>query len=273
MSGEGDAGAAEPYLFPRHAAEVDRLDVQHYALRQLLRGNFLAPVVDPDRVLDVGAGTGQWGFEVCAAFPSATVVGFDLVPGKPGAPPGYRYVPGNVLTGLPFPDGEFDFDHQRLLLTGVPLDAWPAVVRDLARVTRPGGWVELAEAPFGLRRGGASTAHMLEFMRTMAGARGLDTTSVVFDHLDLYLEDAGVVDVRRREVEVPVGHWGGEAGSLMLTDLRSAASRLFEVLQERSGFSGEEARKLISAAVSEWERERAVLPCATAYGRKPTATR
>ena len=34
----------DAYLFPRHPSEVDRLDVQHYALREALGANYLAPV-------------------------------------------------------------------------------------------------------------------------------------------------------------------------------------------------------------------------------------
>src|SRR5437763_1566847 len=89
------------YLFPRHAGEVDRLDIQHYALRETLQGNHLAPIGQPHRVLDVGCGTGQWGFEMCEEFPAASVVGVDLVTGKPARPERYRYVRGNVMQGLP----------------------------------------------------------------------------------------------------------------------------------------------------------------------------
>src|SRR5439155_24391132 len=66
------------YLLPRHPDEIDRLDIQHYGLRETLGANYLAPVEAPSAVLDVGCGTGQWGFEVCIAFPKALVVGLDL---------------------------------------------------------------------------------------------------------------------------------------------------------------------------------------------------
>src|SRR5579884_241255 len=89
------------YLFPRHPGEADRLDLQHHALREALGRNYLAPISSPGRVLDVGTGTGQWGFEVCWEHPEALVVGLDLVPGRAEHPSGYRHVRGNVLQGLP----------------------------------------------------------------------------------------------------------------------------------------------------------------------------
>jgi len=69
---EAGSASAVPYLFPRHPGEIDRLDMQHYGLRQVWGGNYLAPIGRPDRVLDVGCGTGQWGFELCQQFPDAS---------------------------------------------------------------------------------------------------------------------------------------------------------------------------------------------------------
>src|SRR5215471_1286524 len=79
-------------MLPRHRTEIDRLDVQHYALREAVRGNHLAPVHAPATVLDVGAGTGQWAYDLCAEFPDAEVIGLDLVPSKSDRRPGnYRH--------------------------------------------------------------------------------------------------------------------------------------------------------------------------------------
>ncbi len=49
-----------PYVLPRDLEEMNRLDFQHYVLRQAFKGNFLAPVENPVAILDVGTGTGRW---------------------------------------------------------------------------------------------------------------------------------------------------------------------------------------------------------------------
>ncbi|WP_223258176.1 class I SAM-dependent methyltransferase [Thermogemmatispora tikiterensis] len=42
---------------------------------------------------------------------------------------------------MPFADGHFCYTHQRLLAATIPAQAWPGVVRELVRVTRPGGGI------------------------------------------------------------------------------------------------------------------------------------
>lgn len=257
------------YLLPRHPGEIDRLDIQHYALRETMGANFLAPVDTPQRLLDVGCGTGQWGFEACLQFPQALVVGLDLVAGKPNRPSRYRWVKANLLQGLPFVHDQFDFVHQRLLVTGVPVTSWPAVVADFVRVTRPGGWVELVEPPLALEQAGPATERLLGFTTGISAALGLDTTRVVFDSLDGYLRQAGLAGVVRRQISMPIGRWGGQIGSLLVTDLRAGFTRVCEVLEARSKLSAEEAGEVIKRAHEEWEHGRMSWTFAIAFGQKP----
>ena len=263
------ANDSEHYLLPRHLAEIDRLDIQHYAMRETLRANHLAPVEQPARILDVGCGTGQWAFEMCAEFNSSLVVGLDLVSGKPDQPPGYRYVRGDVLHGLPFADDRFDFVHQRFLVSGLPLASWSDVVRDLARVTRPGGWVELVEVPWRLERAGPASQRIMDLARLLLASLELDTTDVVYRSLDGYLREAGLTNVERHEVTKPIGRWGGAVGSLMVTNLRAGVTRVCEVLQARGMLSADEPRELIQEALLEWENGQMAYPVAVAFGRKP----
>jgi SAM-dependent methyltransferase len=258
------------YLLPRDPREIDRLDLQHYALREALGGNYLAPVGVPVRVLDAGCGTGQWAFELCSEFPRAMVVGVDLISGKPDRPPGYRLVRANLLKGLPFEEGAFDFVHQRLLFLALPLASWGPVVADLVRVTRPGGWIEVVEpSVFRLTGAGPAIGRLRALAVRAMAARGLDTTSVVFDSLDRYLQGAGLVEVTRREVTLPIGEWGGCVGALMATDFRSAFTRMCEVLQVDGTIGAEESDELLQQVQREYEEGRVESPIAVAYGRKP----
>lgn len=266
-TGEGRAIEA-PYVFPRHPAEIDRLDIQHYALQAGLGANYLAPVRGPALILDSGTGSGQWAFDLCEEFPEVTVIGFDLVAGKPTRPANYRFVQGNLLEGLPFAYDCFDFVHQRFLAPGLPVKSWSEVVQELVRVTRPGGWIELVEAAPWIQPAGPATAQLSELAWRVLRARGLDSAGILFDALDDHLRRAGLVDVAKRTIDLPVGHWGGQIGSLLATDMRAASTRMCDIFQATLAFPAQECLELVKAMLPELEENHTRLSVAVAFGRK-----
>lgn len=46
-------------------------------------------------------------------------------------------------TKLPFENNTFDYVFQRFQASCFRVDEWPNALRELIRVTKPGGWVEL----------------------------------------------------------------------------------------------------------------------------------
>ena len=256
-------------MLPRHPAEIDRLDVQHYALRAALHGNYVAPVSAPARILDVGSGTGQWAFDLCEEFPGSLVVGLDVDPGKPERPDNYRFVRANVLQGLPIADGTFDFVHQRLLQAAIPLALWGDEVRQLLRVTRPGGFVELMEIGDRTEPAGPAMTHMWSLCSRLASGYGLDWTRAVPDSLDGHLRQAGAVDVQRHHVAVPIGAWGATVGEMMAIDLEALFTRLCPQFEARLGVPAAECAELIAAAVQECETYHSNAICTFAVGRRP----
>jgi len=218
-----------PDILPKDEREARRLDFQHHLIRHLMQGNYAAPVAQPASILDAGCGPGRWAIEVAALFPAANVVGFDvLIP--VAAPAGTKmtdnvaFVAGNLLQPLPFADSAFDFVHMRLLFTAFPAASWPGVVRELLRVTRPGGWLELMES--GLPRNGPPEMETLNrWAREVAGRRGIDLD--IGGHIGAFLRAAGLVNVAYHEFDAPVGRIGGRAGQMNATD----AIALYESLR------------------------------------------
>ncbi|HEU0028187.1 MAG TPA: class I SAM-dependent methyltransferase [Ktedonobacterales bacterium] len=224
--------AGVPYALPKDDAEINRLDFQHYMLRYALRGNYLAPLDKPRDILDVGSGSGRWTQEMALTFPDANVFGLDLAPPPAEAatdgrgvardtrPPNYVFVAGNVLEGLPFADASFDFTHQRLLFAAIPrprCPRWPQVVSELARVTRPGGWVELVEGSVGA--GAASPAERMFTQWALAVTARREIDLQIGPHLPTFLREAGLANVTTREVQIPIGKHGGRLGRMMQTDV------------------------------------------------------
>lgn len=61
-------------VFTKH-----RLDLHHEILIQLLDGKLhLAPIEEPQRILDIGTGTGIWAIDCADLYPNAEVIGTDL---------------------------------------------------------------------------------------------------------------------------------------------------------------------------------------------------
>jgi ubiquinone/menaquinone biosynthesis C-methylase UbiE len=225
-----------PYLLPYDIEELNRLDFQHYMLRAALRGNYAAPIDNPSSILDVGSGTGRWAREMAVSFPNARVVGVDInlppaeekTPGRADElrPSNYSSVSGNILEGLNFPDNSFDFVHQRALIAAIPHNSWPQVARELARLTRPGGWVESAEIT-GLAYGGQATTQLVDWLRATLARRGIDFADG--GRGAAYLSDAGLVNVNQRTLSLPVGDAGGRVGKMLAADW-------FSLLEATSGF-------------------------------------
>lgn len=266
--------AEEPYFLPKDEQEINRLDFQHYLFRFALKGNYAAPLTTPTSILDVGTGTGRWAMEMAELFPQASVIGLDVIPPPADMtdtsehdrrPDNYLYVQGNVLDGLPFPDGTFDVVHQRLLVAAIPEARWPGVVSELLRVTRPGGWIELLEAiP---TRGGPAMNKLYEWLIGVGAPRGVNI--LVTPQIGTYLRMAGAEHIVARDLPMPLGKWGGRAGSMMETNYFA----LHRAIQARVVADGkatpEEFDAVMQAAQHEIAQGQHVWPYFLAYGQRP----
>nr|XP_019009621.1 uncharacterized protein I206_05179 [Kwoniella pini CBS 10737]OCF48402.1 hypothetical protein I206_05179 [Kwoniella pini CBS 10737] len=138
----------DDYGLPADNEEIQRLDIQHHAMRLLFGGNYLAHVGEhlrrnsalgkDMRVLDLGCGTGTWCLEMSREFPEAEFIGVDLVPIQPdNLPNNCSFMIDDITNGLSYPDGMFDLVTGRLLVMG--LRDYPSILQDIARVIKPGG--------------------------------------------------------------------------------------------------------------------------------------
>lgn len=258
-----------PYLLPTDLPEHQRLDVQHALMQAVLQNPYQAPLVNPGEILDVGCGTGRWAYEMAQVFPQATVVGCDLVEphaGTSALPPNYRFVQADLLKGLPFPDQSFDFVHQRFLMLALPASAWPGVLRELVRVTRVGGWVEIVEARVSADQAASAAKQLTDWIIELGRQRGIECGQ--FPPFAEELRQAGLTQVVQQQIAIPLGKWGGQIGTMMQDNGLAGVRAMKPLILSHLGISPNEFDRVLAAAVVEYDQFQMTVPYLVVYGQR-----
>jgi SAM-dependent methyltransferase len=213
-----------------------------------------AGVTEGDRVLDVGSGTGALAV-TAAAIESVQVTGIERSPayvryaGDNAEADGVRFEIGDAMS-LPFSDDAFDRTLSMLVLNFVPDPA--AALRQMIRVTRPGGVVAAAVWDYG---------DGMQMLRTFWGyAVALDPDAAPRDerHMPLCIRGAladlwrthGLRDIDEQPLTIDMAfasfddYWQpflcgqGPAGVYVSSLSASARDALEATLRERLGVDG-----------------------------------
>ncbi|HEU5347597.1 MAG TPA: class I SAM-dependent methyltransferase [Ktedonobacterales bacterium] len=267
------------YIFGESDAEISRLNFQHYMFRLAFGGDYSAPIQAPVDVLDVACGTGRWARDMARRFPTANVLGFDinrdlldasLAEADETIPENCRFVHGDALQPFDFSDAVFSFVMARACSAFIPAAQWPTVVGEMARVVRPGGWIEVRD--FGLVRStnAALNALTLQFAN-LAQARSIHPGAGSF--LRSYLTTAHLRDVQVRQVHLRSGvRSGTRAGQLMLADYLALMERVTPLIARAGLASAEQWQQLLAQARTETrmfpDEQYAEVDLTAAYGRR-----
>ena len=258
------------YVMPNDVQETNRLDFQHYLMRHVLQRNYLAPLQDPRGILDVGCGTGRWAQEMALSFPRAKVFGLDIVDNiiKRGelAPTNFRFLQGDILKELPFPDMTFDLVHQRFLHAAIPSQSWPHAVQELVRVTRVGGYIEIAESDLVAHNQGPAMQRFSRWAFELIRSRGIDPQ--ISTQVGNLLQRSGCVNLQMYKVNVPIGSWGGRIGVLSAADMKAFCFALKPGVVRRFGVSSQQFDSEVAAVMHEWEENHSYFSFYVAYAQR-----
>jgi ubiquinone/menaquinone biosynthesis C-methylase UbiE len=228
------------YIFGEGEAEISRLNFQHYMFRLAFQGDYSAPLQSPRDVLDVACGTGRLARELARRFPEANVIGFDinqdqltssLVEGTDPLPDNCTFIFGNALEPFAFAPGSFDFTMARACSSFIPVAQWPQVIREMMRVTRPGGWIEIRD--FGLVRSqNVALNELTAKFAHMVNARGIHPGAGPF--LKQYIDLVRGRHLQLRHVTVRSGGPGkaSRAGQLLLADYLALMERVTPLVSQ-----------------------------------------
>jgi len=268
------------YLMPNDETEQDRLDLVHHIYGLLLDGKLLiAPIEKPQRVLDLGTGTGIWAISFADEYPSAEVVGIDLSPIQPSwIPPNLKFELDDFEAPWQYAPNSFDLVHARSL-AGCVAD-WPNLFAKTFKSLKPGGIFEVQDGVM---------AHLCDD-DTMKGtthekinelvAQASEKIGKPMNVAHLYKQwmiDAGFVDVVEKIYFLPTGTWPRERklkeiGRIQMVQHHDAMEPICLALFTRVlKMPVEEVMQIISGVKAEIQSRK--IHCYTKlyfiYGRKP----
>ena len=170
---------------------------------------YLAPLSNPQRVIDLGTGTGIWAIDFADVHPESQVIGNDLSPIQPSyVPPNLQYLVDDIEDEWGYEEDPFDFVHARYLADSIR--DWPRLMRQAYACTKPGGWVKfqdwdcMIESHDGTIQEDSS---LWIWHKTVLGRIEATNTGRPGPLLEGWIRDAGFVNVVVRKFAIPHNIW------------------------------------------------------------------
>jgi len=199
------------YGMPIDEEELDRIDLKHRLYTILLDERFFLAPIDPNpqRILDLGTGSGIWAIDIADKYPSAEVLGIDLAAIQPEwVPPNCRFEIDDVEEPWTYKN-DFDFIHARDFLFSIR--DWPKLVGQAFEHTKPGGYLELQcllPEPHCDDDSTPPDSSIVEFSNKVCEASVICGWSLHEpNNFKTYLEAAGYEDVVEVRHKVPTSPW------------------------------------------------------------------
>jgi len=210
--------AQEP---PTHLTELvhsdqatsQRLLDQHHVVVNALGGSLVLAPIDLSlpklKFLDSATADGHWLYELrtqCTPQKMNKYVGIDLNPKflPLSHPSDFQFYTHNF--GEAWPEAEhstFDLVHQRLSLPGAAPYPLSQAVRNLFKLVKPGGWIQLVEAEQIAPDSGPVFLEFLDLVRDVFVATGAGWNYA--QQMKGWLEAEGAVDIGEKYVDMALG--------------------------------------------------------------------
>lgn len=142
-------------------AMMSALQFQHKLFLREMKGKLLPASIalgNVAAVMDFICGPGSWCMDFCKKYPDRQVYGVDINHAiveharENATHTGAKYLEFLVVDRqrpLPFPDESFDLIHLQNGTSLFTLEQWPAVMAEITRLLKPGGWLNLVDFEMG----------------------------------------------------------------------------------------------------------------------------
>ncbi|KAF7547501.1 hypothetical protein G7046_g8978 [Stylonectria norvegica] len=201
--------ATSEYWAPVDEKQCELMRATHQMFKVVMDSELCwAPIDDyPERVLDIGTGTGDWAIEFADRFPEAQVIATDLAEIIPE--PAFE-IPA-FQSFLVLIEDSYDYVHIRCLMGCI--EDWPELYGKVYQSLKPGGWFEHIEYSFIVRSDDNSIPHGSPWINwgmifKEAGDESGKTFQVIEDDRNIeWLEQAGFENINSHHFKIPIGDW------------------------------------------------------------------
>ncbi|KAI8346252.1 hypothetical protein B0O80DRAFT_246728 [Mortierella sp. GBAus27b] len=220
------------WIVPVYPDELDHPESPFYLDRITYELDLMAPVGKPFRkAIDVNCSGGEWAMDLAIKYPKTVVYAVDPELDSSQLP---LRVPENCKfrkRDVMDQDGEFDLVHQRLGAFRTQIQEWTPHFAELRRLTKPGGWIQLAESNGLVVRAGIETLKVNRWVERATLSSGLNPMQMVEALMPTIL-GAGLINVECYDFGIPVGDWGGPRGRVaMKTYLEMVETLKMEIVE------------------------------------------
>ncbi|KAJ0309108.1 hypothetical protein COL516b_003006 [Colletotrichum fioriniae] len=241
------------------------------------------PMENPQRILDVGTGIGEWAIGMADEFPNCEVIGTDISAIAPTS------IPMNCFFEVDDAELEwerelnsFDLVHFRHMM-GAFLD-WNFIYKEAFKVIRPGGWIELLDwddqqgfKKFLSEFPPTSEIHELSRDLTQAGVKAGRARGVTHMNPKL-LTDAGFTDIKLTEHTIPINLESSEGKLWLIACIDGLEAECLRPLTKYMGWEPDHvktachnvAREMARLARDPIKSHGLIVKARVLVGRKPT---
>ena len=232
-------------------------------------------------ILSVGCGNSQWATEMALAHPQSAIHAINVsqissLPPVPESTPSFDldnlffYNLDDNSLKVPFVSNSVDYIHVRRFLPNVNKTKYLAFLKELVRVLKVDGYMELVELDLRLRDSGVDSCWPSYWTLIGFDKLGIDT-SLALNLAGILKTMPGMEVSHRSSVNMPVGIHGGRIGLTAELLCWRFASTVRPWLMRQAMLSGCEFDDLLARAQQETRKLKSYQVCHVAVGRKTAA--
>ncbi|KAF9135056.1 hypothetical protein BGW39_004932 [Mortierella sp. 14UC] len=260
------------FIIPVYPDELDHPDSPFYVDRITYELDLMAPIAKPFRkAIDINCASGDWAMDIAIKYPRTLVYALDSLLDTTHMP---LRIPENCkfrIRDARDQEGEFDLVHQRLGAFRTPIQEWTPHFAEMRRLTRPGGWIQMAESDGMVVRAGLETTKVNRWVEQAALSSGLNPPQLMGALMPTVL-GAGLINVECYDYSIPLGEWGGLRGQVAMRSYLEMVDSLKEEIIDMNRLEEGFFEETIELMKMECSDERAELIMRVICAQKPPVT-